>query len=90
MCSFFNFYFRITLGTPSSNIWPEYANLAILENFSLKQQPYNNIKQKFAGLSSAGVRLLNYLFMYDPKKRASADECLNSPYFKEMPYRKCN
>lgn len=60
-----------------------------LKNFSLKQQPYNNIKQKFQWLSSAGLRLLNFLFMFDPKKRASAEECLESSYFKEMPLREC-
>lgn len=59
-----------------------------LKNFTLKQQPYNNIKQKFSWLSSAGLRLLNFLFMYDPKKRASAEECLESTYFREMPLRK--
>lgn len=83
-----NRYFSST-GTPSASIWPEFASLPFLNNFSLRQQPYNNIKQKFTGLSVAGVRLLNFLFMYDPKKRATADECLKSSYFKEMPYRKC-
>lgn len=61
-----------------------------LKSFTLRQQPYNNIKQKFTWLSSAGLRLLNFLFMYDPKKRASAEECLESTYFKEMPFRKLN
>lgn len=75
-------------GTPSASIWPEFATLPFLKNFSLKHQPYNNIKQKFTWLSSAGLRLLNFLFMFDPKKRASADECLQSTYFKEMPFRK--
>jgi len=42
----------------------------------LKQQPYNNLKQRFPWLSAAGLRLLNFLFMYDPKERATAEECL--------------
>lgn len=63
------------------------ASLPAIKNFSLKQQPYNNIKQTFSWLSGAGLRLLNFLFMYDPKKRASAEECLESTYFKEMPLR---
>ena len=74
-------------GTPSANIWPEFATLPALKNFSLKQQPYNNIKSRFIWLSGAGLRLLNFLFMYDPKKRATAEECLQSTYFKEMPLR---
>jgi len=46
---------------------------------------YNNLKQKFPWLTQAGLRLLNFLFMYDPMKRATADECLASSYFKEAP-----
>ncbi|BES99689.1 S_TKc [Nesidiocoris tenuis] len=73
------------LGTPSDNIWPEYSSLPALANFTLKNQPYNNLKQRFPWLSAAGLRLLNFLFMYDPKKRATAEECLQSSYFKEPP-----
>lgn len=77
------------LGTPSEAIWPEFNSLPALQNFTLKQQPYNNLKQRFPWLSAAGLRLLNFLFMYDPKKRATAEECLQSSYFKEAPLRKC-
>jgi hypothetical protein len=28
-----------------------------------------------------GFRLLNFLFMFDPTKRATAEECLQSSYF---------
>uniref|UniRef100_A0A0A1WGN3 cyclin-dependent kinase n=1 Tax=Zeugodacus cucurbitae TaxID=28588 RepID=A0A0A1WGN3_ZEUCU len=73
------------LGTPSENIWPEFLKMPALENFTLKQQPYNNLKTKFQYLTVAGLRLLNFLFMYDPKKRATAEECLQSSYFKEPP-----
>ncbi|KAK2723736.1 hypothetical protein QYM36_002173 [Artemia franciscana] len=73
------------LGTPNTAIWPEFANLPMLENITLKSQPYNNLKPKFSSLSNAGLRLLNFLFMYDPKKRATASECLQSTYFKEEP-----
>uniref|UniRef100_A0A1B6CMG3 Cyclin-dependent kinase 10 n=1 Tax=Clastoptera arizonana TaxID=38151 RepID=A0A1B6CMG3_9HEMI len=73
------------LGTPSDGIWPEYSSLPALANFTLKKQPYNNLKQRFPWLTPAGLRLLNFLFMYDPKKRATAEECLQSSYFKEAP-----
>ncbi|KAG4077298.1 hypothetical protein HA402_009927 [Bradysia odoriphaga] len=73
------------LGTPSENIWPEFSKLPAMQNFSLKQQPYNNLKPRFSWLSVTGLRLLNFLFMYDPKKRATAEECLQSSYFKEPP-----
>ncbi|XP_072941030.1 cyclin-dependent kinase 10 [Epargyreus clarus] len=73
------------LGTPSDAIWPDFSSLPALQNFTLKQQPYNNLKQRFPWLSAAGLRLLNFLFMYDPNKRATAEECLQSSYFKEQP-----
>lgn len=75
------------LGTPSVAIWPEFGRLPALQNFTLKAQPYNNLKQRFMWLSAAGLRLLNFLFMYDPRKRATAEECLQSSYFKEPPLR---
>lgn len=76
------------LGTPTEQIWPDMVNMPALQNFNLKQQPYNNLKLKFQSLSPAGLRLLNFLFMYDPSKRANAEECLQSNYFKEPPLRK--
>lgn len=73
------------LGTPSESIWPGFKDLPACKNFTLRQQPYNNLKTKFPWLSQVGLRLLNFLFMYDPKKRATATECLQSSYFKEAP-----
>merc|ERR1719397_259582 len=52
------------LGTPNDNIWPAFSSLPALQEFTLKQQPYNNLKHKFPWLSAAGLRLLNFLFMY--------------------------
>ncbi|KAG3256673.1 cyclin-dependent kinase 10 isoform X3 [Ictidomys tridecemlineatus] len=73
------------LGTPSENIWPGFSKLPLAGQYSLRKQPYNNLKHKFPWLSEAGLRLLNFLFMYDPKKRATAGDCLESSYFKEKP-----
>ncbi|XP_053772179.1 cyclin-dependent kinase 10 isoform X3 [Desmodus rotundus] len=73
------------LGTPSENIWPGFSKLPLASQYSLRKQPYNNLKHKFPWLSEAGLRLLNLLFMYDPKKRATAGDCLESSYFKEKP-----
>ncbi|KAB7502918.1 Cyclin-dependent kinase 10 [Armadillidium nasatum] len=74
------------LGTPNENIWSDFATLPATQNFTLKEQPYNNLKAKFPKLSTSGQRLLNFLFMYDPKRRATASECLQSTYFKEQPF----
>ena len=73
------------LGTPNDDIWPGFSNLSVTKNFTLKQQPYNNLKHRFSWLSSAGLSLLNQMFMYDPGKRASASECMESSYFCENP-----
>ncbi|KAJ8302444.1 hypothetical protein KUTeg_018840 [Tegillarca granosa] len=56
-------------GTPNDAIWPGFSDLPGLENITLKKQPYNNVRHTFPWLTDAGVRLLNFLFMYDPKKR---------------------
>ncbi|ESN90086.1 hypothetical protein HELRODRAFT_186224 [Helobdella robusta] len=73
-------------GTPTEQIWPGFSNLPVLGNFTLKRQPYNNLRHSLQWISEAGLRLLNHLFMYDPTKRASAIECLDSSYFREHPY----
>ncbi|XP_071784932.1 cyclin-dependent kinase 10-like isoform X2 [Asterias amurensis] len=73
------------LGTPNDSIWQGYSSLPMLEKYSLKKQPYNNLKHKFPWLSQAGLRMLNFLFMYDPVKRATAEDCLTHSYFKEHP-----
>lgn len=73
------------LGTPNENIWPGFSKLPLVGQYTLRKQPYNNLKHKFPWLSEAGLRLLNFLFMYDPKKRATAEDSLESSYFKEKP-----
>ncbi|KAH7646012.1 hypothetical protein HUG17_1550 [Dermatophagoides farinae] len=73
------------IGTPNDKIWPGFSDLPIAKTFSVKHQPFNNISHLFSCVSKAGIRLLNLLLMYDPWKRATADECLQSSYFRESP-----
>ncbi|XP_017839458.1 cyclin-dependent kinase 10 [Drosophila busckii] len=73
------------LGAPSESIWPGFQELPAVQNFTLSQQPYNNLKSKFHMLGPAGKSLLNILFIYNPSTRATAEECLNSKYFTEAP-----
>uniref|UniRef100_A0A9J7WYR3 Cyclin dependent kinase 10 n=2 Tax=Cyprinus carpio TaxID=7962 RepID=A0A9J7WYR3_CYPCA len=73
------------LGTPNESIWPGFSRLPLVGQYSLRKQPYNNLKNKFTWLSEAGLRLLNLLFMYNPQRRATAKDCLESSYFKEKP-----
>ena len=48
---------------------------------------YNNIRDSFPWASDSCIRLLNFLFTYNPVKRATAVDCLESSYFKEAPLR---
>ena len=73
-------------GTPTETLWPGLGRLPLLEKFTLKKQPYNNLRHTFPWLSPAGLRLLNFLFMYDPDKRATAADALQASYFKEQPH----
>lgn len=73
------------LGTPNENIWPGFSKLPLVGQYSLRKQPYNNLKNKFTWLSDAGLRLLNQLFMFNPVRRATAKDSLESSYFKEKP-----
>ncbi|XP_022224354.2 cyclin-dependent kinase 10 [Drosophila obscura] len=73
------------LGAPSESIWPGFSELPAVQNFTLSQQPYNNLKTKFNAIAQAGRNLLNILFIYNPNTRATAEECLNSKYFIDPP-----
>lgn len=73
------------LGAPSESIWPGFSELPAVQNFTLSQQPYNNLKTKFHMIGQSGRNLLNILFIYNPNTRATAEECLNSKYFLDPP-----
>ncbi|KAA0194130.1 hypothetical protein HAZT_HAZT005944 [Hyalella azteca] len=73
------------LGTPNESIWPGFRKIKSLKSFELKTQPYNNLKSQFPHLSAPGHRLLNFLFMYDPSRRATAQQALDTLYFLEEP-----
>uniref|UniRef100_A0A914HXZ0 cyclin-dependent kinase n=1 Tax=Globodera rostochiensis TaxID=31243 RepID=A0A914HXZ0_GLORO len=59
------------VGTPTEKIWPE--------------MPYNNIKAVFSDRSPECHAMLNSLFIYDPKRRATAKDCLENEYLKMSP-----
>lgn len=73
------------LGTPTEKIWPGMTKLPVFQNYKLMQQPYNNIKAVFADRTPECIELLNSLFVYDPKRRSTAKQCLDSEYFKLSP-----
>ena len=73
------------LGTPNDTIWPGFSSLPGIKQVVLKNQPYNNLKQKFHWLSEAGSKLLNDFLMYDLEKRITAKKARGCVYFKEKP-----
>lgn len=73
------------LGTPSEVIWPGLSSLPVMKQVTLKNQPYNNLNQKYHWLSEAGSRLMNDFLTFDPEKRISAIDARKSGYFREKP-----
>ncbi|CAJ0571434.1 unnamed protein product, partial [Mesorhabditis spiculigera] len=73
------------LGTPNEKIWPGFDELPDIKSFSLKNQPYNNLKRVFNNHTSACIDLLNSLFTFNPKSRISASASLEHVYFSEAP-----
>ncbi|KAK6727503.1 hypothetical protein RB195_005281 [Necator americanus] len=73
------------LGTPTTKIWPELESMPLLQNFTLKTQPFNNVKVVFESASLSAIDLLNALFTYDPNKRITAADALAHPFFTERP-----
>lgn len=73
------------LGTPTEKIWPGLTELPMTQKVHLFQQPYNNIKTNFPELQPEGIDPLHSLFVYDPQRRATAAQCLQSKYFTISP-----
>ncbi|CAD5115771.1 DgyrCDS4715 [Dimorphilus gyrociliatus] len=64
-------------GTPNNNIWPGFSDLPALKHFSLKRQPYVFLPHKLS--------LKFYIIQTYSWNRATANDCLESSYFKTAP-----
>lgn len=73
------------LGTPNDSIWPGFSSLLEAKQVSLKNQPYNNLKQKLHWLSMEGEELIHGCLTYNPTTRISAQSARASRYFREKP-----
>eukprot|EP00003_Mantamonas_plastica_P011821 TRINITY_DN2176_c1_g1_i1.p1 TRINITY_DN2176_c1_g1~~TRINITY_DN2176_c1_g1_i1.p1 ORF type:complete len:618 (-),score=207.85 TRINITY_DN2176_c1_g1_i1:119-1972(-) len=69
------------LGTPSYQTWPQGLKLASAMHFKLPQMVGTPLAQLVPQASSEAIDLMYQLMAYDPKKRPSAAEALQHPYF---------
>ena len=76
--------FRL-LGQPSADSWPDYASLPNAQSVAAVAQPFSTLRQRFRYSTEACLDLLQKLLTCDPKRRITADEALQHPYFAESP-----
>lgn len=75
------------LGYPNEKIWPDYKELPVKVKSPIES--FSNLPHKFRkSCSDKGIDLLERMLTFDPKKRISAREALEHPYFKESPFPK--
>jgi len=72
------------LGSPNEKIWPGFSELPNAKKISI-HQPYSTLRHRFKNLSEQGFDLMNRMLTYDPKKRISARDAIQHPYFSERP-----
>mmetsp|Transcript_36739 Transcript_36739/g.57713 ORF Transcript_36739/g.57713 Transcript_36739/m.57713 type:complete len:438 (-) Transcript_36739:139-1452(-) len=76
-----------TLGSPTPQIWEGLNDLPNVAKTNFPKQPFNYLRKTFPAtfLTESGYDLLNKMLTYDPKKRITAKEALEHPYFTESP-----
>jgi serine/threonine protein kinase len=87
------------LSVPNEIIWSGFESLqnasllkrqqsTIKEVKDYENAVFERLKSKFRNckISHSGLRLLQRMLTYDPKKRITASEALNHEYFQTSPY----
>ncbi|KAJ3475697.1 hypothetical protein NLI96_g11664 [Meripilus lineatus] len=72
------------LGTPTEEDWPGHTKLP--DYVPLEQFQRTPLRDLFTAASAECLNLLAKCLIYDPKRRISAKEALNHPYFFDLPY----
>lgn len=69
------------LGTPTQSNWPQGLKLATAMNFKFPRFNPTPLSQIIQNASPEAIQLLTDLMHYDPKKRPTAAQALQYPYF---------
>jgi serine/threonine protein kinase len=75
--------YKITsvLGTPTPQTWPEGLRLAAAMNFRFAQFAPTPLSALIPHASPEACQLMSDLMLWDPKKRPTASQALQSPFF---------
>lgn len=81
------------LGRPTSSSYPPLSTLSsssstgkLLRSSSFSAiQPYSTLRSSFPFLTAQGQDLLSRLLTYDPRRRITAQQALEHPWFAEVP-----
>ncbi|KAK2822698.1 hypothetical protein Q5P01_022763 [Channa striata] len=69
------------LGTPKKSDWPEGYNLAASMNFRFPKCVPTSLRSLIPNASDEAITLMKDMLQWDPEKRLSAAQALQSPYF---------
>ncbi|KAF8967673.1 kinase-like domain-containing protein [Flammula alnicola] len=72
------------LGTPTEDEWPGHTKLP--DYVPVGQFPKPPLRDLFTAASADTLNLLSKCMIYEPRKRITAREALNHPYFFAIPY----
>ena len=75
--------YKITsvLGTPTQQNWPEGLKLAAAMNFRFSQFAPTPLSSLIPNASPEAIKLMQDLMLWDPKKRPTASQALQYPFF---------
>ncbi|GBG28895.1 Protein kinase [Hondaea fermentalgiana] len=69
------------LGSPTHQSWPEGMKLSVAMNFKFPQFVATPLDQLIPQASPEAISLIRELLRYDPKKRPTASQALQHPFF---------
>jgi len=72
------------LGTPSTEHWPEMAELSEYKT-DFPVYPRQDLRSNVRNIDDAGLDLLTQMLQYDPNFRITATVAMNHPYFNDLP-----